>query len=414
MRIPTLRPPRLRTAAQESHRAATWLELFYDLAFVVAVGQLASGLLDHHDGPGVFRFVGLFIPLWWSWASYTFYADRYDTDDLGQRLLAVIQMVAIAVMAASVSFDEANSLTAFAASFTLARGLLLIMYGRAYLNVPRTQVLVAGYLKGFSLGGLLWLISIWIPSPAQQWVWAVALLIDFSTPYIMRKVQATVPLDNSHLPERFGLFTILVFGESIVAVVAGLAHHVWDLETTIQGAIAVMVASAMWWLYFDNAEGAVVRRDATVTRTWRPTGWIYAHLPLAISLTAMGIGLEFFVAGEVAGFSRWILGVATAVALAMMAVIAVASASDAAHPGYRRARVRLAGAALALIVAAVSGGWHAIAILAAFLVIGAVQIVLDLLMTREERPHYQEPPEPPHPPSKPGTEIPDDKAMPNG
>ena len=90
-----MRPPQLRTTDTEGEgRSATWLELFYDLVFVVAVAALGHRLLvDHHWG-GALAFAGLFVPLWWSWASFTFYADRYDTDDLGQRLLAVAQMVA--------------------------------------------------------------------------------------------------------------------------------------------------------------------------------------------------------------------------------------------------------------------------------------------------------------------------------
>ena len=86
MQIPRLSPPRLRTVKHDDHRAATWLELFYDLTFVVAVGQLGHRLAVNHGVGGVWGFIGLFVPLWWTWASYTFYADRYDTDDLGQRI----------------------------------------------------------------------------------------------------------------------------------------------------------------------------------------------------------------------------------------------------------------------------------------------------------------------------------------
>ena len=179
MRIPSLRAPRLRTKGDEGHRQATWLELFYDLVFVVAVGQLGHRLAEHHDAAGVWAFIGLFIPLWWMWASYTFYADRYDTDDLGQRVLAVAQMVSIALMAASIG--QEGSETAFAVAFVLSWLVLLAMYWRAYRHVESSQTLVQGYLQGFGTGLLFWVISIWVPAPAKYFLWAIGLAVQLYT-----------------------------------------------------------------------------------------------------------------------------------------------------------------------------------------------------------------------------------------
>jgi low temperature requirement protein LtrA len=75
-----LEPPRLRTIDEDvRERHATWLELFFDLVFVVAVAQLADGLAEHHDGRGMLEFLALFVPVWWAWAGFTFYANRFDT-----------------------------------------------------------------------------------------------------------------------------------------------------------------------------------------------------------------------------------------------------------------------------------------------------------------------------------------------
>ena len=82
MRMRSLQPPRLRTVEGEDHRTATWLELFYDLAFVAAVATLGVRLADVHDFDGVLVYLGYLLLIWWLWASHTFYADRYDTDDL--------------------------------------------------------------------------------------------------------------------------------------------------------------------------------------------------------------------------------------------------------------------------------------------------------------------------------------------
>jgi low temperature requirement protein LtrA len=383
LKLAALRPPRLRTQETEAeHRAATWLELFYDLVFVVAVAALGHRLLVDHDWAGALTFVGLFVPLWWTWASFTFYADRYDTDDLGQRLLAVAQMVAIALMAASISGGEADSPTAFAVAFVISRLVLLTMYTRAYLYVPGTRQLVAGYLLGFSLGGAFWVASIWVPAPARFVLWGVGLAIDFVTPYIMRKVQAEAPMSKSHLPERFGLFTILVLGESIAAVVAGLSEFDWSGSVTFGAVIAVVTASGLWWIYFDNLEGSVVRRRKGQRTAWKPTVWIYSHLPLAIGLTATGIGLEFLVAQE-GHDARWVAIGGLALALFAMAVVHFATEREGGRD-ITQARIRLGAAAVVLIVGLISEQWATNVLLVALALVVAAQAFADLVLTGEQ------------------------------
>lgn len=98
-----LQPPQLRSREDgEDHRHATWLELFYDLVFVVAIAQLAHNLSNDVSLSGFSGFVVLFIPVWWAWIGTTFYANRFDSDDIGHRLLTGLQMVAIAAIAVNI------------------------------------------------------------------------------------------------------------------------------------------------------------------------------------------------------------------------------------------------------------------------------------------------------------------------
>ncbi|MGH8959310.1 MAG: low temperature requirement protein A [Acidimicrobiia bacterium] len=332
MSIVRITPPRLRTMEHEERRA-TWLELFYDLAYVVAVAVLADRLL--HDMAGVAAFLGYFGLLWWLWASHTYYADRYDTDDLVYRLLAAGQMVSVVAIAGSLS-GTTESTVAFAWGYALARWVLVLMYWRAYRHVEETRDLVRGYLIGFSLAATIWTMSALVGEEFRVVGWVVALCIDLATPWIMRREQARVPLDVSHLPERFGLFTILVLGEAIAALVAGLAHAGWSIPSAATAAMGIGIATSVWWMYFDNASGTVVRRSAAVQRTWRPTAWIYTHFLLAAALAALGVGLEVAVA-EVGGeplpaAARWLLVGALAVAFASMALIQVAAVAGEGGP----------------------------------------------------------------------------------
>jgi low temperature requirement protein LtrA len=359
MSVIRVAPPQLRTKESEGHRSATWLELFYDLAFVVAVAVVAGRLLNDVSWSGLGSFVGYFALLWWLWASHTYYADRYDTDDLVYRLLAAGQMVAIVVIAAALSPDESASGRAFASGFAVSRILLLAMYWRAYRHVEETRDLVRGYLAGFGLAAVVWTASAIVPGGARIALWAGALAIDLATPWIMRKQQARVPFDVSHLPERFGLFTILVLGESIAALVVGLSHREWAATPVTTVAMGLGLATALWWLYFDNARGSVVRRDARVRRTWRPTVWIYTHLPVAAGLAAFAVALEIAVAqagrGPMPAPARWLFVGSVAVVFAAFAMIQLAATPERTDPERQIVVSRLMGIPFLLVIGFLAG-----------------------------------------------------------
>lgn len=381
MSVIKITPPHLRTKEVQDHRSATWLELFYDLVFVVAVAILAARLLGDASGAGIASYFGYFALLWWLWASHTYYADRYDTDDLVYRLLAAGQMVAVVVIAAALSPDVASSTRAFAFGYAASRILLLAMYWRAYRHVAETRVLVKGYLLGFGAAAVVWTASAFVPDDRRVVLWSVALAIDLATPWVMRREQAKVPLDVSHLPERFGLFTILVLGESIAAVVMGLGHSEWAVLPTVTAALGVGLATALWWLYFDNARGSVVRRDARVRRAWRPTVWIYSHLPLAAALAASGVAMEKAVAqaghGPMPAGDRWLLVGSLVAVFLSLALIQLAASVD--EPVQARAIIvsRLAGVPFLLLIGLLSAPgaqWIALGVFA----VCVAEVVADL------------------------------------
>jgi low temperature requirement protein LtrA len=286
-----IRPPRIRTAGAEGEiRRATWMELFYDLVFVVAVAQLGGRLSGDHSVSGVLEFVALFIPVWWAWVGHTIYAARFDTDDLIHRLGTAAMMLAAAAMAVQIPTALEDGSSGFAAAYVCARTVLLLLYLGVRFTIPEARGVTGLYLTGFGIGAALWTISILTPAPTCFALWTLGLAVDFATPWIGRYngVLRRFPLDTSHLPERFGLFTIIVLGETLLSVVSGMSKVDWKAGSVTTSFLAFGVAMCIWWVYFTFVEEAPF-----LCNLGSGQSYIYVHLPIVIGIVVIGIGMKY-------------------------------------------------------------------------------------------------------------------------
>ena len=145
------------------------------------------------------------------------------------------------------------------------------------------------YIAGFTLGAGLWAVSILVPPPGRYALWAAGLAVDFATPWIGRLlgVLRGFPLDTSHLPERFGLFTIIVLGETILGVVGGMSEVRWQAASVVTAALAFAVAVCIWWIYFTFVDEAPF---ACNLGSGQP--YIYSHLPIVVAVAVIGVGMR--------------------------------------------------------------------------------------------------------------------------
>lgn len=370
-----LRPPRLRSNEPgEQGRRATWLELFYDLVYVVVVAALAAQLAHDLTGAGVLRFAALFLPVWWSWSGVTFYNDRFDTDDLWHRVATLLQMLGAALLALNV--PTAFTGPAFALSYAYVRGILVANYLRVAREVPTASPLARRYALGFTLAAALWVVSVLLPTPWRFALWAVAMVVDLGTPLTARSLQAQMPVSQSHLPERIGLFTLIVLGEGVAAVVRGAGAATLTFASAAAGALGLALAFSLWWIYFENLDERVVRRTRLAGQVW-----FYGHFPLVMGLAAAAVGVERLILAPQHGFDaaeRWLLGGSIALCLAAMGVIHLATVAPGDRGTNRlRATARLVSAAAAVGVTAATGDVPPLAFGAMLAVIGVAQVALD-------------------------------------
>jgi low temperature requirement protein LtrA len=369
--------PRLHTEGESGHeRRVSWLELFFDLVFVVVIAQLAHALADHPDWSGVQSFVLLSIPVFWIWVSATIYNDRFETEDISYRLITFAQMVPVAALALFVKDGLGKTSVGFALAYAASRLLITLLWLRAGWHNPLFRPVTNRYVLGFSLSVLLFVVSTVIPPPQRFALWAVALLIDFLTPVTTLHLQSRLPrFTLSKLTERYGLFTIIVLGEAVVSVVSGVADG--DMLTPLIGLeliVGLALVFGIWWVYFDFVARRLPRRGS-----WWTITWSYLHLPLLLGITATAAGILDVLksgAGPTSDNIRWLVVVSAAIVLIAIALLEFVLAPAEHEPTHRwlSPALKVAGA-LGMVSLGLASGLGGLALLAAILLCLLVQMV---------------------------------------
>ena len=381
MSNPLLQPPMLHTKHAEifgPERRVTWLELFYDLVYVATLIQLGNALSEDISWLGFLKFVALFIPIWWSWTGITFYLNRFVVDDIWHRILIFIQIFFIAILGISVQGAFSNLTTQFVLAYVGVRLMLTLLYLRAGMHQPEAKPLINRYAIGFSLAALVWLISIFLPPPYNYGLWVLGMVIDFATPTNpgTRKLFDLLPPHHEHMMERYGLLVIIVLGESFVKVISSGSGIALTMPADRLHLLALLLTFSLWWHYFQDIADAEIVPSGVIT-------WIYTHLPLTLSLTAIGVAGKklFLIAAEDHGAGKYGLLMGLMVALFLVCIAILNMVTERHGETNRRARtaIRLAAALCALLLALFGDSWSPILFAALMGVILVVPIALDII-----------------------------------
>lgn len=307
-----------------AHRPATTLELLYDLVFVVAIAMAAAGLhhaiAEAHATQGVIGFVLVFFAIWWAWMNFTWFASAFDTDDGLYRVKVLLQMFGVLILAAGVerAFEHQDYLLV-TIGYTVMRVGLIAQWLRA-ARVPGYRATALRYAVGLGLVQLGWLALLLLP--ADQWIygWFLVAPAELLVPVIAEKARPT-PWHAEHIAERYGLLTIIVIGESVLAATIAVKSaldqdtHLSVLSGSILG--APLIFFSMWWLYFARPHHTRLSspRSAFV--------WGYAHFFIYATAAAVGAGLAVAVdfATHHAEISSFAAGQAVALPVAIFLLV---------------------------------------------------------------------------------------------
>ncbi|MGB3294854.1 MAG: low temperature requirement protein A [Phormidesmis sp.] len=285
----------LHSRAESSARHATWLELFFDLVFVLTVAELAHLLHGDPSWMGIISFVALFVPVWWLWIDFSYYADQFNVEKGPYRLVMLGVMFGIVVLALTIHDALAGGSANFATVYAALRLIIILLYLQAWRQVPQSRELTARYTMSFSAAFLLWLLSIVVPPPARFFLWAIALLIEVSNGPITYLTIRHVPKQKSHMDERFGLFVIIVLGEAIIAVASGVAETDWRWVSVLTATGGFLTAVSLWWMYFERADESIINQALQGGKRALLRSYIYgySHVLAFIGIVATGVGVQF-------------------------------------------------------------------------------------------------------------------------
>ena len=287
-------PMRARSRDEE-HRTSTPLELLFDLCFVVAVAQLGQrlvhGVAGGHAGHGVILYLVVFFAIWWAWVNFTWFASAYDTDDVLYRVATFVIMTGALVVAAGVprAFDQ-DDFTALVVGYIIMRVALCAQWLRAAAGETgpaRTAAL--RFAGGLALVQVAWTVLLLLP---HTWWWYGFLPLvaaDMAVPAYAERAHQTT-WHPRHIAERYGLFTLIVLGESILA--ATIAVQIGLSTTSNFGAVlpiafgGLLVVFAAYWIYF------AVPAHEYLGRMLPSYIWGYGHYFIFASAAAIGAGLE--------------------------------------------------------------------------------------------------------------------------
>ncbi|MFI7708041.1 low temperature requirement protein A [Nonomuraea sp. NPDC049480] len=293
----------------EPNRVSSQLELLFDLTFVVAVAavtaQLAHQIIQGHALDGIVPFLQVFFAIWWAWMNFTWFASSYDTDDVGYRVLTMVQMAGVLVLAAGVPAAAEHADFGFVTlGYVIMRIGLVVLWLRAGLEDPARRRTALRYAVGISVVTVGWLYhSVLAPVSAELPLFVLLALLELAVPLWAERAEPTT-WHPHHIAERYGLFTIILLGESVLAVSRGVAAALKTSEISspfvVIAVSGLVVLFSLWWLYFlvEAGEGLSGRRDRSYL-------WGYGHYGIFAALAALGAGLEVAVEqsghGSIAG-----------------------------------------------------------------------------------------------------------------
>jgi low temperature requirement protein LtrA len=365
------------------------LELFFDLVFVFTLTQLASLLRHDPTFEGAARTVLIFTVVYWMYGGYVWLTNQVTPNVSRRRLILIGGMAGffVCALAAPDAFGESGL------AFGLGYLFVIILHAALYGEEVGWSVLARFAPLNLVSAGFV-LAAALLEGPEVYVFWAVAIVIQFITPFIAARVAPGFDIRSNHFVERHGLIMIVALGESIVAVGIGASHLELDVLVVIALLLGLTLSSALWWTYFVGEEEAAVAAMSSVDAGGRfriaINGFFYSYIPMLLGIVILAAALEEAIADAAHSLSiPFALALGGGVALYLVGDLSFRRVMDIEPRVFR-----ICGALLAL--AAIPVGLYA----SAAMQLAVLVLILTAMLLLEARSTRLKPPLADHQPSR--------------
>jgi low temperature requirement protein LtrA len=278
--------PQREVASHTLVQMGVWIELFYDLVFVAAILVFSSAISHLHDGARIGWVVIVFAAVWWIWLSTTVFTNRFRMTDLGHRLLILLQMFFVVLIAMEARAGVVQDETYLALTYGALVGTVAAMYWRAWRQGGPDSAF-AGQLAALNaIAAVLFLIAAPLPEGMRIAVAAVGIAV-VVLPAIARsgRLSEFPAIDEDHLVERLGAFTIIVCGESFVKVAIAVSDSTVNGVDVVALAFQFVLTFALWASYFEDVPHAGLNQR-------RAGPWLAWHFVAQLGIAGTAIGVS--------------------------------------------------------------------------------------------------------------------------
>jgi low temperature requirement protein LtrA len=277
--------------SEPEHRV-TPLELFFDLVFVFAITQVTRLLAEDTTWMGLLHAMLVLAAVWWAWTGYAWLTNTVDAEEGAVRIAVLAAMAAMLVVSIAVPTVFTDHGVLFAGAFLVVRALHVVLYSIAGRNEPDLLGAVLRFTPTVLFGSSLLLIAGFLHGNTRLALWLVALAVDYAGPAIFGRGRGW-RVSPEHFVERHSLVIIIALGESIIAIGAGAELGV---GVVVGAVLAIVVVSALWWLYFDVMVILARTRLSQATGVDQARlardGYSYLHLPMVAGIVLFALGLK--------------------------------------------------------------------------------------------------------------------------
>ncbi|KYH43655.1 hypothetical protein AZH51_02260 [Branchiibius sp. NY16-3462-2] len=285
------------------HHRVTQFELFFDLVFVFAFTQVTALMAHEHDAASVLRGLTVLGILWWSWAPYTWLANRARADRGLTRLGMAFAAAAVFVIALAMPDAFAHTSGPNRAAFLLVACYLIVRVihvGLSVLAAGDNRHLQWVTIRTFAISltptFLLLFLGATLGGSIQAWLWIAAWFVDLTLVLLVSRGGKEWRIGSVvHWAERYSLVVMLAVGKSVVSVGVGLREVEVDTGAVAGACLAIGGAFLLWWTYFDRFAPAAEEALALHTGAARAVAGNRAFLDLhyvivaGVILTALGV-----------------------------------------------------------------------------------------------------------------------------